>query len=94
MKIDDRVENLMTLLNSAALKPVHKAADTAADTATSQAIAETPPTEVALSAAAVQLSDDEARQERLNLIRRQLADGSYNISGKDVAGKILNLLKV
>lgn len=37
--------------------------------------------------------DDEARQARVAAIRSQLATGDYNISGKDVANKILDLLK-
>jgi anti-sigma28 factor (negative regulator of flagellin synthesis) len=40
-----------------------------------------------LSSTSVQLADDEAQRERLNIIRQQLAEGSYNISGKDVADK-------
>ncbi|MBI5484567.1 MAG: flagellar biosynthesis anti-sigma factor FlgM, partial [Deltaproteobacteria bacterium] len=46
-----------------------------------------------ISTTALQMSDDEARIERLNAIRRQLAEGTYNISGKDVADKILKVLK-
>lgn len=41
----------------------------------------------------VQRDEDEASRERLNVIRQQLAAGTYNISGKDVADKILNILK-
>jgi anti-sigma28 factor (negative regulator of flagellin synthesis) len=56
-------------------------------------IAQTPSVAVNISSTAVQLSDDEARRERLNSIRQQLAAGSYNISGKDVADKMLKILK-
>ena len=48
---------------------------------------------VQISPAATQKSEDEARLERLNAIRQQLAEGTYNISGKDVANKILKVLK-
>lgn len=89
MKIDDRVSNYMALLNGAAATPAPQTGEISG----SQTTAETPLVEVALSSAAVQLADDEARRERLNIIRQQLAEGSYNISGKDVADKILNILK-
>ena len=51
---------------------------------------------VELSSKIKQMSDpqdDEARQARVAAIRAQLASGDYNISGKDVANKILDLLK-
>jgi flagellar biosynthesis anti-sigma factor FlgM len=87
MKIDDRVSSYMALLNSGATKPA------AQHVPGSQANAGLPPAEVTLSPTAVQLAEDEARRERLNAIRQQLAEGSYNISGKDVAEKMLNVLK-
>lgn len=37
--------------------------------------------------------DDESRRQKVEAIRQQLASGTYNISGKDVANKILNTLK-
>lgn len=89
MKIDARVSNYMALLQDDAVKPDAHPRDVSG----SHAAAESPPVEVTLSSAAAQLADDEARRERLNVIRRQLAEGSYNISGKDVADKILNVLK-
>jgi len=89
MKIDDRVSNYMALLNSEAAKPAVKHGDTSG----TNTAAEAAPVAVDLSQAAVQLADDEARRERLNAIRQQLAEGSYNISGKDVADKMLNILK-
>ena len=90
MKIDDRVSNYMELLKNEAAKP-----GVSAPTATGvQATTETlPPVAVDISSAAQQLAEDEARRERLSIIRQQLAEGSYNISGKDVADKILNILK-
>jgi anti-sigma28 factor (negative regulator of flagellin synthesis) len=89
MEIDDRVSNYMALLNGDEVKPA------AQEVGASSLPAVTKPAPIAvdLSAAAVQLADDEARRERLNIIRQQLAEGSYNISGKDVADKILNVLK-
>lgn len=51
---------------------------------------------VELSSKLNQMTDpkaDEARQARVAAIRAQLAAGDYNISGKDVADKILDLLK-
>ena len=89
MKIDDRVSNYIALLNSEAVKPAAQSVDVSG----ARTIAETAPVVVALSSTALQLADDEARRERLNVIRQQLAEGSYNISGKDVANKILNMLK-
>jgi negative regulator of flagellin synthesis FlgM len=38
-------------------------------------------------------SEEQVRREKVDAIREQLASGSYNISGKDVAVKILNALK-
>lgn len=38
-------------------------------------------------------ADEEIRQAKINAIREQLATGTYSISGKDVATKILNILK-
>ncbi|MHB8122393.1 MAG: flagellar biosynthesis anti-sigma factor FlgM [Desulfuromonadaceae bacterium] len=89
MKIDDRVSNYMALLNGEAVMP----AAGAKDAAESAAPVETAPADVVLSSTAIQLADDEARRERLKAIRQQLTEGSYNISGKDVADKILNVLK-
>lgn len=37
--------------------------------------------------------DDEIRRQKVEAIRQQLASGTYNLSGKDVANKILNTLK-
>jgi flagellar biosynthesis anti-sigma factor FlgM len=52
---------------------------------------------VDISAKAEQLNrpqdQDEISRERVAAIRDQLAAGTYNISGKDVANKILGVLK-
>lgn len=37
--------------------------------------------------------EDAARRAKIEAIRQQLAEGSYLISGKDVAGKILDIIK-
>ncbi len=89
MKIDDRVSNYMALLNRTETKSAARPEANLAN----QAISETPSASVAISPVATQLADDEAHRERLNIIRQQLAAGSYNISGKDVADKMLNALK-
>ena len=89
MKIDDRISNYMSLLNREAIKPASQPVDISG----ARTIAEPASVAVALSSTAVQLADDVSRRERLHVIRQQLAEGSYNISGKDVANKILNMLK-
>ncbi len=38
-------------------------------------------------------SNGEVRWDKVNQVKDQLAQGSYNISGQDVAGKMLQLLK-
>jgi anti-sigma28 factor (negative regulator of flagellin synthesis) len=89
MKIDDRVSNYMAFMQAAVAKEKHPSGEVAGTTEASGSS----PTEVDLSATAVQLADDEARRARLISIRQQLAEGSYNISGKDVASKILSVIK-
>ena len=89
MKIDERVSNYMALLSGEAPTSAPRPEDASGAKPASGAA----PVALDISAAAVQLADDEARRERLKIIQRQLAEGSYNISGKDVAEKILNVLK-
>lgn len=89
MKIHERVSNYLELLHQDEAISARPAAQ---ETATRETV-ETSAVAVDISAAATQLADDEARRERLNAIRQQLSEGSYNISGKDVADKILNVLK-
>lgn len=89
MKIDDRISNYMALLNGDAKNTAAQPGEVSGKPAAAKAS----PVEVDISPAAIQLADDEARRERLDIIRQQLAEGSYNISGKDVADKILNILK-
>lgn len=44
-------------------------------------------------AEAPEMNDDEARKAKVEAIKAQLSNGAYSISGRDVAGKILSLLK-
>lgn len=89
MEIEERVSNYMSLLindtdnHPGRINENPKQEGTAQDQAVN----------VKISTTALQMSEDEARIERLNAIRRQLAEGTYNISGKDVADKILKVLK-
>ncbi|HBA71730.1 MAG TPA: hypothetical protein DCZ63_05920 [Geobacter sp.] len=89
MKIEEQVSNHMSLLNNDTVNPAGRINENQIqkDIAQDQAV------KVEISTAALQMSEDEARIERLNAIRRQLAEGTYNISGKDVADKILKVLK-
>lgn len=89
MKIDDRVSNYLALLNREAAKPAEQSDEVSGPRTGVKTLSDA----VALSVTAVQMAEDEARRERLNVIRHQLAEGSYNISGKDVADKILTVLK-
>jgi anti-sigma28 factor (negative regulator of flagellin synthesis) len=89
MKIDERVSNYMALLQAEMAKDKNPTKEITGVGGT----ADTSPTAVELSATALQLADDEARRERLISIRQQLSEGSYNISGKDVASKILSVIK-
>ena len=89
MKIDDRVSNYMPLLFGDSAKPAAKAKDTAGQ----PAVSGTEVDSVTISPVAAHLGEDEAHHERLLAIRRQLSEGTYNISGKDVAEKMLNVLK-
>ncbi|MDD2899214.1 MAG: flagellar biosynthesis anti-sigma factor FlgM [Desulfuromonadaceae bacterium] len=89
MKVDERVSGYLDLLQ----KEAAKTSVSAGSEAPVSADAVPTPVAVDISSAASQLADDEARRERLNAIRQQLSEGSYNISGKDVANKMLNVLK-
>lgn len=89
MKIEEQVTNNMALLSADAVKPNARPNDDPDQTN----LVKEDAFNVQLSTDAAQKSDDEARLERLNAIRLQLAAGTYSISGKDVAEKILNVLK-
>jgi len=89
MKIEDRLSNYMALLNSDAGKPAASVKENSGPAASPESAA----VNVELSSTAAQMSEDQARLDKLNAIRQQLAEGSYNISGKDVAEKMLTILK-
>ena len=89
MKIEDRLSNYMSLLNSSDPLPAARIKGDNAPAAASGSSA----VNVDLSATASQMAEDQARLNKLNTIRQQLAEGSYNISGKDVAEKMLKILK-
>ncbi|MEI7815954.1 MAG: flagellar biosynthesis anti-sigma factor FlgM [Desulfuromonadales bacterium] len=89
MKIDDRISNYMSLLFADPAKSAAKSKEnTGAPAVTGKA-----PDNVSISAEAAMQLDDAARNERLIAIRRQLSEGTYNISGKDVADKMIKILK-
>lgn len=91
MKIEDRLANYMALLQSegtrTSAKAIKESGAQGTGTATVDAV------DVQVSASAAQLAEEEARRIRLDTIRQQLAEGSYTISGKDVADKMLKVLK-
>jgi len=89
VKIEERVSNHMSLLKNDKVNHAGRVNENPIQKSTPQDQAAT----VEISTTALQISEDEARIERLNAIRRQLAEGTYNISGKDVADKILKVLK-
>ena len=94
MKIDTTKLSQITALESARKKPAAKPAEELQRTTQPGKEAFS----VKLSSAAEQAAaagkiDDEARRAKVAAIRDQLASGSYSISGKDVATKILSALK-
>ena len=89
MKIDDRLLNYMSILNNENVKLATRAKENAVETV----LHESEAVNVELSATASQMADDKARLDKVNTIRQQLAEGSYSISGKDVAEKMLKILQ-
>ena len=90
MKIDDRISNYMSRLLADSTNTSSKIRGNGAQSTTVKASKDN----VSLSPAAVQLSGDEAQHRaRMLSIRQQLTEGTYNISGKDVANKIIEVLK-
>ena len=89
MKIDDRLSNYMSLLNIDPVKPSVRMKENA----NQPVLNESDAVNVEISATASQMTEDEARLQKLNTIRQQLVEGSYNISGKNVAEKILKILQ-
>lgn len=79
------------------LQPVNRTKQSERVRATQAAKAADSPFQVQLSnlmekANSVAPSSGEIRQEKVDSVRNQLAAGSYNISGNDVALKMLSLL--
>lgn len=89
MKINDQITNHILLLNSDHVTNNGRSKENDVQKGVKGDQAST----VDISSTAQQMSEDAARLERLNAIRQQLAEGTYNISGKDVANKILKVLK-
>jgi anti-sigma28 factor (negative regulator of flagellin synthesis) len=89
MKIDDRVSGYMAILNR---DPV-KAVVTSSRNNEPQGAVRASAFNVQLSIAASRQTDDTTRLEKLSSVKKQLAEGTYNISGRDVADKILKVIK-
>lgn len=89
MKIDGRASTHTLFLHSDNIKNT----GTSKENEVQNDISENRVVTIEISSSAQQISEDAARLERLNGIRRQLTEGTYNISGKDVANKILKVLK-
>jgi len=89
MQIDEKISNYISMLNSDTARP----AGSKKEELNQKAVTKDQAIKVDISSTAAEKADDEARLERLNAIRKQLAEGTYNISGKDVAEKILKVLK-
>ncbi|HIJ80720.1 MAG TPA: flagellar biosynthesis anti-sigma factor FlgM [Desulfuromonadales bacterium] len=88
MKVEDRVSNYLALMNTDSSRQAVRSPR-----------GEQPKGSVESGAFSVQISkeasrqgEDAARLERLASIKKQLAEGSYNISGRDVAEKILKVV--
>lgn len=84
MKIEPGIQSTITTIDTQIKKTIH--------THTPVKITDVP-FSVALSSTNEQTNSDEISHDRVAAIRDQLAAGTYNISGKDVANKILGVLK-
>ncbi len=95
MKVETTVQNHVSAMNKVHKSTVEAAVPLAQPTASEQ---KTDAVNVQISdkvkeMMAVVPSEDQVRLDKVAAIREQLAKGNYNISGKDVADKILNALK-
>lgn len=92
MKIDSGIKSTITAIDTQLKKTTRTATETRPATPKADA-----PFSVEISAAIEKMntppSPDEISHDRVAAIRDQLASGTYNISGKDVANKILGVLK-
>lgn len=95
MKLESGQQNYSAALDASQKKA---AAYRTKDGASHAANADSNPISVQLSTVVERMNtpgteEDEIRRQKVEAIRQQLASGTYNISGKDVADKILNVLK-
>ncbi|MDP2806921.1 MAG: flagellar biosynthesis anti-sigma factor FlgM [bacterium] len=94
MKIESGQQNYTAELDAAQKKAVARPKDGSSQPAKADSSAFS----VQLSTAVERMNapdpeDDEIRRQKVEAIKQQLASGTYNLSGKDVANKILNTLK-
>ena len=89
MKVDDRISNYMSLLLGDSAKPASRVKENAGQQVPDANRVDS----VSISPVSARMGEDEAHHARLIAIRQQLSEGTYNISGKDVAEKILKVLK-
>jgi len=94
MKIDTGVQNYTTALDSArTISPAKPAEDSRQTRQPGKDAFSLDLSPQAQQTAAPDKVGQEARRAKLDAIREQLASGTYSISGRDVASKILSLLK-
>jgi negative regulator of flagellin synthesis FlgM len=93
MKIERGPQSTVVPLESTLLKKKSAASAKGAQTAGKPNEAFSVQLSTAVDKATSNLDNDEVRRDKVEAIRKQLASGTYNISGKDVADKILNVLK-
>ncbi len=101
MKIDQKIQYQVTMLNSTQKKATMRSAKETSSSGKPEEAAFS----VTISKTAGDLmkatellsrapsGEDEIRRDKVDAIKEQLASGAYSISGKDVAAKILNSLK-
>ncbi len=89
MKVENSVSDHLPPLSDASVKPGFQPEEDSARKVDTESDA----SNVQLSTTATLNNEDLVRLERLSSIRKQLAEGTYSISGKDVADKILKVLK-
>ena len=92
MKIDPTQQNQATALDSIRKKPSTKPTEESRQPQQVGSAFNVSLSSQALQAAAPNKVNEEAIRANVVAIRDQLASGTYNISGKDVATKILSLL--
>lgn len=95
MKIDNLVPNRITSLDTTQKKTIAKSDKNTPSNTNQSGNAFSVKISAALEQmkASSSLENDDIRRDRVAAIRSQLATGTYNISGKDVASKILDAIK-